>query len=87
MGDNSSGEIDGDGKDNGADNREDGRDAEANGKDAEANGKGAEESSGDSEDISGEQENGGESLYQNRRNTHHTDGRMIPYTLKKKKLN
>jgi hypothetical protein len=29
----------------------------------------------------------GESLYQNRRNTHQTDGRTIPYTLKKKKLN
>jgi hypothetical protein len=29
----------------------------------------------------------GESLYQNRRNTHQTDGRTILYTLKKKKLN
>jgi hypothetical protein len=27
----------------------------------------------------------GESLYQNRHNTRHTDGRTIPYTLKKKK--
>jgi hypothetical protein len=29
----------------------------------------------------------GESLYQNCRNTHSTDGRTILYTLKKKKLN
>jgi hypothetical protein len=29
----------------------------------------------------------GESLYQNRHNTHQTDGRTILYTLKKKKLN